>query len=199
MTRELEVSGRFLFSAVFAALALLAVGNDSLAGEPKVYKSVPSAEEMARVLTGRKIGGGSEGSGIRWRSIKMKDQVDSGGSSTVNPGVIAFKVHFDIDSAQIHPTDYQFLDEIGRMMQLPEMQGQFLVIEGHTDARGDDRYNWSLSQRRADAVVSYLNARHKVGVDRMRPIGRGESELLDFQDPMNGLNRRVQFYLPGAK
>jgi outer membrane protein OmpA-like peptidoglycan-associated protein len=64
---------------------------------------------------------------------------------------------------------------------------------GHTDSTGEDSYNQSLSERRADAARNYL-----VGAglesDRVRALGRGEMEPLDTNDTDAGrqANRRVE-------
>ena len=193
-----------IFKLTLVTISLALPNSHAFANDPTIYQTLPSAESMAKVLTGWEIGGKSQSTGINWKSIQMKPQPIANEGSAVEPGIIGFKVHFDIDSAQIHPSDYRFLDEVGRMMQLSETEGEAplikaLVIEGHTDARGDNNYNNALSQLRANAVVSYLKNEHKVETSRLIPVGRGESELLDYQDPMNGINRRVQFYLPGTK
>lgn len=47
-----------------------------------------------------------------------------------------------------------------------------VVIEGHTDAKGDDDYNKRLSEARAEAVEEYLN-RNGVDAARLRTIGLG--------------------------
>lgn len=67
------------------------------------------------------------------------------------------------------------------------------VIEGYTDSVGSDEYNQALSQRRADAVKSYLVAQ---GIDSSRLTSAGKGESLPVSD--NGSptgrqqNRRVE-------
>ena len=167
--------------------------NSTLAEPPEadpevaLHDATLSAEEMAGVLFGRPEG--------RTRSIRMKSET----ASEPGPGVLAFKVNFALDSARVDPAAHGLLDEVARLMALPEMDGRALVVEGHTDARGEDDYNDALSLRRANAVIAYLFGRHGVATGRLLPVGRGERELLYRDDPGSGANRRVQFYLPGAK
>ena len=66
------------------------------------------------------------------------------------------------------------------------------VLEGHTDAVGSDRYNLELSERRADAVRSYLRNSYRVAPERMTTVGKGESELLLPEQPTAAPNRRVR-------
>ena len=50
-----------------------------------------------------------------------------------------------------------------------------LVLEGHTDSRGSDQYNLSLSQRRADAVKAKLVEDYGIPGARVSAVGYGES------------------------
>lgn len=50
-----------------------------------------------------------------------------------------------------------------------------LEIEGHTDSRGSDEYNMDLSQRRAEAVRTWLIQQGIAG-ERLTAIGKGESD-----------------------
>ena len=69
-----------------------------------------------------------------------------------------------------------------------------IAIIGHTDGLGDDDYNLALSQRRAEAVKSYLVSTYNVDPSRLVTVGRGESELLDAANPESPINRRVEFH-----
>lgn len=68
-----------------------------------------------------------------------------------------------------------------------------LLIVGHTDSRGTDAFNLSLSERRATAVVNYL-ASQGVARNRLRPAGRGEAEPIATNESEQGRqqNRRVE-------
>jgi OOP family OmpA-OmpF porin len=74
-----------------------------------------------------------------------------------------------------------------------------VTITGHTDRLGTDSYNLKLSQRRAEAVKSYLVGKG-VEARRLVAVGKGESspvvqcndkdrqKLIDCLEP----NRRVE-------
>ena len=177
-----------------AGVLVLLAASSSPAGEMTMYESAPSAEKMAAILLGG--GGGDAKRGGRTRSIRMKIEP---APEPAAPGILGFTVHFALDPHRIEPTDRPFLDELARALTLPEMESAALVVEGHTDARGSDLYNDSLSRRRAESVITYLVERHGIAGNRLIPVGQGERELLDAADPTAAVNRRVQFYLPGAK
>lgn len=68
-----------------------------------------------------------------------------------------------------------------------------VIIEGHTDSVGSTASNLSLSQRRADAVKSYL-AHQGVAGNRLATTGLGESMPVAGNDTTTGRqqNRRVE-------
>jgi outer membrane protein OmpA-like peptidoglycan-associated protein len=65
------------------------------------------------------------------------------------------------------------------------------MIEGHTDAVGDETYNQTLSEQRALAVRQYL-AGKQVDAARLETVGKGETELLEAADGEAAVNRRVR-------
>lgn len=66
-----------------------------------------------------------------------------------------------------------------------------VVIEGHTDVRGDKQQNRALSQDRAGAVARYLQVVYQVDANRLRVIGYGGEKPL----PKNpGESKRAWMY-----
>lgn len=68
-----------------------------------------------------------------------------------------------------------------------------VLIVGHTDAKGSDSYNQTLSERRASSAAGYLMSQ-SIDRSRLRTAGRGESEPIDSNstDAGRALNRRVE-------
>ena len=72
-------------------------------------------------------------------------------------------VYFDFDKSTIRPVHRKELERTAIMLKrMPHMN---LNIEGHTDQRGSEEYNKSLSERRAQVVMEYLKKR---GVEAAR-------------------------------
>ena len=72
-------------------------------------------------------------------------------------------VYFDYDAADLRDDARGVLE--AKLPILTANAGLRIRIAGHTDSRGSDEYNLALGQRRAAAVVEYLQAR---GVDASR-------------------------------
>jgi outer membrane protein OmpA-like peptidoglycan-associated protein len=98
---------------------------------------------------------------------------------------------FDYDSDVLRANARQNLATLAS--SLDKYPGTDVIIVGHTDSKGSDSYNMSLSQRRAAAAESYLASRG-VTRARLRSTGRGETEPLASNDTDSGRqqNRRVE-------
>ncbi|MFO7971971.1 MAG: OmpA family protein [Desulfobacterales bacterium] len=92
---------------------------------------------------------------------------------------------FDFDSSTLKPGAYS---EIGRVADVLNRYPQTTIrVEGHTDSKGPEAYNQTMSEKRAVAVKNALTQR---GVDptRIQTVGFGESQPISSKDAMN---RRV--------
>ena len=114
----------------------------------------------------------------------------TGGETTVPS--IDLKVNFAFDSAQLNNESLLTLDVLGRALSSEKLKGQTIEIVGHTDAKGTHEYNDALSQRRAAAVVSYIVRNFTLDPALVSSKGMGERQLLDEDNPEDGINRRVE-------
>ena len=98
---------------------------------------------------------------------------------------------FDFDSDRVKPTAQANLKNLAS--SLSKYPNSSLLIVGHTDSKGSDDYNMSLSQRRASAAAQYLVSQ---GVEsgRLRTLGLGETEpkAANDSEANMALNRRVE-------
>jgi outer membrane protein OmpA-like peptidoglycan-associated protein len=105
---------------------------------------------------------------------------------------IDLEVTFEFNSAVVGPKAVPTLVTLGRALGNPALKGAAFLIGGHTDAAGDDGYNQSLSERRAEAVKIFLAEQFKLSPDQLLAIGFGRSELKNAANPLAAENRRVQ-------
>jgi outer membrane protein OmpA-like peptidoglycan-associated protein len=100
-------------------------------------------------------------------------------------------ITFGFNSSELSPAFYSVLD---RVANVANQNGQtMLEVAGHTDSIGSDAYNDALSQRRAQAVASYLTSRG-VNSNRLMTVGGGERYPVASNDTDAGRaqNRRVE-------
>lgn len=83
------------------------------------------------------------------------------------------------------------LHDLGQLLQQnPDLR---LRIEGHTSAEGDADYNQMLSEKRAQAAVTFLVEHEGVESSRLEAKGLGSSKLKNTAEPNAPENRRTEF------
>jgi len=109
----------------------------------------------------------------------------------------AFPVHFAYNDAAVRTEDAVALDRFANVVQ-KHYTGAKVTVEGFADPAGSQRYNLALSQRRADAVKSYVAGK---GLDPslIEAVGYGKTRLVKAgasRDQAGAeLNRRVVFVI----
>ena len=109
-------------------------------------------------------------------------------------------VNFPTGSAELTAGARASLDALGKALASSELSSFRFRIEGHTDNVGSREENLALSQRRAEAVVSYLTTQYNVAPARLEAIGMGQERPLVDTAPQTpeARNRRVQVINLGA-
>ncbi len=102
-------------------------------------------------------------------------------------------IHFASGSAAIRPEEAEELSALGlAMLEAIAMNPrEVFLIEGHTDARGNDAFNLALSDRRAESVALALIEYFGVPPENMVLQGYGEGALLIPTDAAEQANRRA--------
>lgn len=98
---------------------------------------------------------------------------------------------FDSGSDNLKPAAKTNIEELSRVLN--KYDDTNIIVEGHTDDRGEAAYNEQLSEKRADAVADYAAA---LGVNNRRfsVVGHGESNPVAVNSTEEGRkqNRRVE-------
>lgn len=107
-------------------------------------------------------------------------------------------IYYDLDKFDIRKDAQPRLDSLALMLTInPTIN---IELGSHTDCRGDDAYNLSLSQKRAQAAVDYLVMKG-IQKDRLKAKGYGETVLKDncvcesCTEEQHQLNRRTSFII----
>jgi outer membrane protein OmpA-like peptidoglycan-associated protein len=102
-------------------------------------------------------------------------------------------VYFSVSSAQLDDDSKQQLKQLAD--NALTLKGYMIQVAGYTDSSGNAAYNQDLSDKRADAVVNYLQQDCKVPLYRvLSPEGMGESNPSGSNESQQGKkeNRRVE-------
>ncbi len=105
---------------------------------------------------------------------------------------VSLQVLFDTNSDVVKP---EYESEVKKVAEfLEQYQGTTAEIQGHTDSRGSNAFNKTLSQKRADAIVKVLVEKFGVSAARLKAVGYGEEQLIVKNDKTpaeQAQNRRV--------
>lgn len=118
---------------------------------------------------------------------------DVGTAISINP------IYFDLGKASIRPDAAVELDKIVTVMN--ENPNVEIELGSHTDSRGSDRENRTLSDKRAKSSAAYIVSKG-IMKDRIKSKGYGESRLLNTcvngakcSEEEHQMNRRTEFII----
>jgi outer membrane protein OmpA-like peptidoglycan-associated protein len=159
-------------------------------------------DRAERAAIGAGIGalaGGSVGYYMDTQEAKLRQQLQGTGVSVTRVGDnivlnMPNNITFDTNQSDIRPDFYGVLTSVS--LVLKEYEKTIVQVAGHTDNTGSDAYNQTLSEKRAQAVGSYLGAQ---GVQQVRllVVGFGETHPVadNSTDSGRAQNRRVEITL----
>ncbi len=103
-------------------------------------------------------------------------------------------VNFEPNSFQLS-SDKKTLSQLRIMANvMKKVPEYFLEIAGHTDTKGDEKYNLWLSYQRANAVKEYIVSKYQINEKRLIVSAHGEYHPLRKGNNKkdHAVNRRVQ-------
>ena len=180
--------GALIGAAIGAAAGLLS-GDDAV-------------ERRQRAMVGAGIGalaGGGIGAYQDRQEAELRRETAGTGIDVSRDGdVIKLNlpdgVTFDFAKYDLKPQFYPALNTIASTLK--EYNQTIVEVSGHTDSVGSDAANQTLSERRANAVSSYLIGQG-VQRERFEVVGMGERYPVASNDTDSGraMNRRVEIRL----
>ncbi len=132
-------------------------------------------------------------------SLELQKQIEDLQAEATDRGLVLTlgDVLFATNTAELNSGSGNRLGKLaGFLNQYPERTA---LIEGYTDSTGSDGYNQALSERRADAVKSYLVGQ---GIESNRLIASGKGKGSPVADNTSATgrqqNRRVEVIIENA-
>ena len=127
------------------------------------------------------------------RGLHLQDPA----AAETQPKKFDLLVNFEFDSDRLTAAAKANLDQFAAALRDPRvkdgLKGEKLAIDGFTDATGTEVYNLGLSERRAEAVVSYLSQK---GADAGDLVAKGFGPSKPrAPNPFGPINRRVEAHL----
>ncbi|MGB3930397.1 MAG: OmpA family protein [Sphingobium sp.] len=213
----MRISHRILGAAGLAAmLATTACTTDPTTGERRVSKAaiggiggalggyllgdlVGGRRDRTEKIVGAGIGaiaGAGIGAYMDAQERKLREQTAGTGVDVIRDGDnlllrMPSGITFAYDRADVQPQFQPTLNDVASVLaQYPKT---YIDVLGHTDSDGTDAYNQTLSERRAQAVASYLVSRG-VQSARIATRGYGETQPIASNATEEGkaANRRVE-------
>ncbi|HRE12153.1 MAG TPA: OmpA family protein, partial [Ignavibacteria bacterium] len=111
--------------------------------------------------------------------------------SLQNAAIVLNNIYFDFDRSDLQQGSFVELDRVVKFLN--DNPGVNIEISAHTDSKGSEDYNLTLSQKRAESVVAYLAG---AGIDPARLVAKGYGESVPVADNSteegSAKNRRVE-------
>lgn len=128
------------------------------------------------------------------KAEEMNEEIDGATIQRVEEGIaVSFDngILFGFDSSTLRSEAQENLGKLSEILNRDE--DTILMIVGHTDSTGDEDYNMSLSERRAQSAANYMISQG-LSESRVQTEGRGETEPIADNSSEQGQqeNRRVE-------
>jgi len=186
-----------------AAGCALLMASGLAQAQVTVFDKVPSPDEIKRALSEHAapkpsappLAGAPHTRSIEWNRPPTTASAKAVAEAPPANPAVALPVTFTVGTSKVSPGSMAYIEAIaGALISDPNLH---VVIEGHTDAAGRPQQNLMLSWERAFAVYRLLVEKYGIDPERLQPQGKGSSEPLDVNLPLDPRNRRVQFRVVG--
>ena len=111
-------------------------------------------------------------------------------------GITDAEAFFAYDSANVRPQDKAILQKLASCFSTGPLKGRQMRLVGHADPRGDEEYNMSLGNRRADNVKNAI-VDAGLAAAQVATTSRGEMDATGTDEASWEKDRRVDVLLGG--
>jgi len=128
----------------------------------------------------------------------LKTSTSGGGSITgADHRQVNIPINFEFNSVELNEQTRGNITRLAEELADPSLSKKQFVFVGHSDARGDERYNSDLSRRRAEVMRNAVVELQPTLAGRIDVEGRGSSEPINSSTGVEAMrtNRRLQVIL----
>jgi outer membrane protein OmpA-like peptidoglycan-associated protein len=184
--------GQVFMALTFAAPPDAIKSIDIVIPQFDVFEAVPIAGEG---------GGGVAGAAVAGRTIGLEKALQDLHAEVTPQQVkvnLSADVLFDFDKADLKPQAEPQLAELATVIK--GYPGASVNIEGHSDGKGADAYNQTLSEKRAASIAQWLTTKGGASAPQLHTRGWGKTKPIAPNAKPNGAddpdgrakNRRVE-------
>jgi peptidoglycan-associated lipoprotein len=109
-------------------------------------------------------------------------------------GITDAEAFFAYDSANVRPQDQAIIQKLANCFATGPLKGKQMRLVGHADPRGDEEYNMSLGNRRADNVKNAIVGAGLAST-QVATTSRGEMDATGTDEASWEKDRRVDVML----
>jgi outer membrane protein OmpA-like peptidoglycan-associated protein len=189
---KVPAGGQVFMALTFAAPPDTVKSVDIVIPQFDIFEAVAIAGDGGGVATGGVVAGRTIGLDKALQDLK----------ANVTPQQVKVNlsadVLFDFDKADVKPGASPQLTELATVIKA--YPGASVNIEGHSDGKGADAYNQTLSEKRAASIAQWLVANGGVSAAQLQTRGWGKTKPIAPNTKPNGdddpdgraKNRRVE-------
>jgi outer membrane protein OmpA-like peptidoglycan-associated protein len=188
---KVPARGQVFMALTFAAPPDSVKSVDIVVPQFDLFEAVPLAGD----------GGGAAGAAVAGRTIGLEKALEDLHADVTPQQVkvnLSADVLFDFDKADLKPEAEPQLGELATVIK--GYPGASVNIEGHSDGKGADAYNQTLSEKRAASIAQWLAAKGGASAPQLHTRGWGKTKPIAPNTKPNGAddpegrakNRRVE-------
>ena len=198
-THLVFMADRRISIAEAQAQSRLSVDQRKALGEQREAMRLQARTQEADAANVRAVVAQADASAAQRNSLELQKQIEELQAQATDRGLVLTlgDVLFATNTAELNSGGDQRLGKLAGFLN--KYTDRTALIEGYTDSTGSDAYNQGLSERRADAVKSYLVGQG-IGSNRLVASGNGEGSPVADNTSATGRqqNRRVEVTIENA-
>ncbi len=156
-------------------------------------KRARSSLELARIKYKSELG--KKISSAEFIQVMQESKAEETTQGAIDGPLLRMQIHFYSASSQLSAEAMEQLENVGKALENPILNGKKFEISGHTDDSGTPEANLILSKYRAEQVRKYLLESFSIQPEALVVAYYGDTRPItpNSSSQSRALNRRVEF------